>query len=80
MTTTTERPLIDLKVPTGLIVPQIENDLTRRQFLSGREAANGGEEASGARTIKHKYGGRVEVSGVPEWVVTIRLTDHEFRG
>lgn len=88
MSATIERPRTDLKVPPGLLVPEIENDLTRREFLigaglvvlapgcgSGEE--NGNEEASGERrTIEHKYGS-TEINGIPERVVTVGYSDHD---
>lgn len=89
MTKTIEQPGIE--VPPGLLVPEIENDLTRRDFLigagllalasgcgGGEEAANGGEETSSqTRTIEHKYGA-TEISGTPERVVATSNGDGDL--
>ncbi len=68
--------------------PEIVDDLTRREFLVGGAAALllggcGSGEGSGAettsadtRTIEHKYGS-TEISGAPERIVTVGLTDHD---
>lgn len=66
---------------------------TRREFLigvssllvlapygcgSGDETGSGGETtSSGTRTIEHKYG-KTEISGTPERVVTVGLTDQDY--
>ncbi len=67
-------------------------DVTRRDLLRGigalgvgwavsgcgRGAADGGTEPSaGARSIDHKYGA-TELSGVPERVVTVGLTEQDY--
>lgn len=35
ITTITERPRVEPRVPPGLPIPEIENNLTRREFLTG---------------------------------------------
>lgn len=69
-------------------LPRIGNGFTRREFLIGAGsllllatgcgaeggAPSGGEEASGARTIEHKYG-TTEISGTPQRIVTVGFTD-----
>ncbi|MGH3090258.1 MAG: ABC transporter substrate-binding protein, partial [Rubrobacteraceae bacterium] len=76
--------------PLGLI-PRIHNDLTRRDFLTGAgsllvlgaagcggQSGGGEEETSGAAlTIEHKYGS-TEISGVPERIVTVGLTEQDY--
>jgi len=92
MSTTTERPWTELRVPPGLLVPEIENDLTRREFLIGAglivlapgcessgesgEGTDSGGSSGETRTIEHKYG-TTEISGTPERVVTVGLTDQD---
>lgn len=69
MTTTIERPRTELRVPPGLLVPEIESDITRRDFLIGAGSlmilapgcgsdGEGGDEAASqeTRTIKHALG------------------------
>jgi iron complex transport system substrate-binding protein len=70
MTTTVERPRTELVVPPELLVPEIENDLTRRDFLIWTggllvlapygcgSSGEGADEAASreTRTIKHALG------------------------
>lgn len=90
MTTTIERPC-NLRLGPGPFIPEIENDLTRRGFLIGAaglavlapygcggDGGSGGETSSaGTRTIEHKYG-TTEISGTPERVVTVGLTEQDY--
>ncbi len=81
-----EKPCV--RAPLELLVPETENDLTRRDFLIGGTAtlllagcgSSGEEGEEGAsrdtRTIEHKYGS-TEVSGIPKRVVTVGYTDHD---
>lgn len=86
MVATTERPRKE--VPPGLPIPQIENDLTRREFLigagllvlapgCGSGGASGGDDSTAeARTVEHKYGS-TEISGTPERIVTVGFSDQD---
>ncbi|MGH3086658.1 MAG: iron-siderophore ABC transporter substrate-binding protein [Rubrobacteraceae bacterium] len=76
-----------LKAPPRLRAPEIVDDLTRREFLVGAGlvalapgCGNDGEGNKGTsantRTIEHKYG-TTEISGAPERVVTVGVTDHD---
>jgi iron complex transport system substrate-binding protein len=84
MTTTIERPGTELVVPRELLVPEIENDLTRREFLIWTggllvlapygcgSSGEGADEAASqkTRTIKHALGEtRVPVN--PQRVVVL---------
>jgi len=89
MTTTIDRPG-NLEVPPELLFPEIENDLTRREFLigmgsllllapgcgSGEQTANGGDASGGRRTIEHKFG-TTEIQGTPERVVSLGFTEQD---
>lgn len=91
MTATIDRPRTRPMVPPGLLVPRIENDLTRRSFLiggaatlllagcgSGGQAGSGDDEVSGGkRTIEHKFGS-AEVPENPERVVTVGYNEADF--
>jgi iron complex transport system substrate-binding protein len=88
MTTTIERPWTELEVPSGLLIPEIENDLTRRGFLIGGAAAlllagcgkqdgNGDEASGGKRAIEHKFGS-TEVPENPERVVAVGYNEADF--
>jgi iron complex transport system substrate-binding protein len=84
MTTTIERSQTDRKVHPELLVPQIENNLTRREFLiwaggllvlAPYGCASGGEGANEAdsqetRTIEHALG-RTKVPSNPQRVVVL---------
>jgi len=84
MTTTIERPQIELRVPPGLLVPGIENDLTRREFLIGTggmlvlapygcgDAGEGADQAASqeTRTIEHGLG-KTEVPENLQRVITL---------
>ncbi len=69
-----------VEVPPGLLVPRIENDLTRRNFLIGAgiivlaPSCGGGESgeetSANTRTIEHAMG-TTEVPGRPERVVVL---------
>lgn len=86
MTKTKDFPGIE--VPPGLLIPEIMNDLTRRDFLVGGAAAlllagcGGGEgsgrsgASGGGRIVEHKYGS-TEVPETPERVATVGLSDHD---
>ncbi len=89
MTKSIERVRKGIEVPPGLRIPEIHNDLTRRDFLAAGGAAMllggcGGGEGSGGgtgsssntRTVEHKYGS-TEVPGIPERVATVGLSDHD---
>jgi iron complex transport system substrate-binding protein len=84
MTTTIERPRTGPRVPLGLFVPEIESDLTRREFLIWTggllvlapygcgSSGEGADEAASreTRTIKHALGEtRVPVN--PQRVVVL---------
>ncbi len=85
-----KRPRKTVPRPSGLPIPEIGNCMTRRRFLAGagslillgaagcgRDASGGGEQGSGdARAVEHKYGS-TEISGTPERVVTVGLTDQD---
>ncbi len=85
MTKAIERVRNGIEVPHGLI-PRIHNDLTRRNFLVGGAAAmllagcgggnSSGGSSRGGRMVEHKYGS-TEVSGAPERVATVGLSDHD---
>lgn len=87
MTTTFERPWIGPVAPPELLVPEIVNDLTRREFLFGSAVAlmlagcssgEGSEKPSGrTRAVEHKYGS-TEINGSPERVVTVGFSDQDF--
>lgn len=58
MTTTIECPRTELRVPPGLLVPEIEDELTRRELLIGTGSllalgaagcGSGGERRAGFR-------------------------------
>lgn len=80
MTTTIEQPRRGIEVPPGLPVPEIENDLTRREFLIGAGLialapgcggdAGNGESESGRRTVEHAMG-ETEVPESPERIVDL---------
>lgn len=70
--------------------PDIHNDLTRRDFLTGAGSllvlgaagcggSGSGEEttSANARTIEHKYGS-TEIPGNPERIVTVGLTEQDY--
>ncbi len=90
MTKKIEQPEKGVEAPPGILLPEIMDDLTRRDFLigaglivlapgcgSGEQAENGGEDTSAnTRTIEHKYGS-TEISGIPERVVSVGLTDQD---
>lgn len=78
------------EITPGLLIPRIEADLTRRDFLIGgaatlllagcgndEETANGGGGASGGRVIKHKFGS-TRIESEPERVVSIGYQEHDF--
>lgn len=78
-----------IQAPSRLFIPEIENDLTRRDFLVGGAAmlllgatgcggdAGSEEEASAnTRTIEHKYGSTT-IEGMPERVVSVGYTDQD---
>ena len=89
MSTTIERPWTEMKVPPGLLVPEVENDLTRRGFLiggaaalllagcGGEQATNGDEGSRGTRTIEHKFGS-TRVPENPERVVAVGYNEADF--
>lgn len=68
-----------------LPLPEIHNDLTRREFLAGAGlitlapacGGGGGGASAGGRVITHKYG-ETEISGTPERIVTVGLTEQDF--
>lgn len=82
MTKTTEYPR-SLKAPSELFVPEVENDLTRREFLIGAGSLllvgavgceNGGGEgggpSGGTRTIEHELG-ESEIPANPRRIVAL---------
>lgn len=90
MTTTIERPGTELVVPPELLVPEIENDLTRREFLIWTggllvlapygcgSSGEGADEAASreTRTIKHALGEtRVPVNPQRVLVLSTGLLD-----
>lgn len=92
MTTTIERPRTELMVPPGRLIPEIENDLTRRELLigagsllalgaagcgNGEDAGNGEEVSGGMRTIEHKFGS-TEVPENPERVAAVGYNEADF--
>ncbi len=87
MAKATNRVRKGIEAPPGLAIPQIVNDLTRRDFLVASGAAmllggcggGGSEEADSSgetRTIEHKFG-ETEVSGKPERVVTVGVSEQD---
>ncbi len=80
-----------ITLPPRLLMPRIHNDLTRRDFLTGAGSilvlgaagcggSGSGEETTSsenARTIEHKYGS-TEISGIPERIVTVGLTEQDY--
>ncbi len=87
MNKTTERVRKGIEVPRGLVIPRIRNDLTRRDFLiagaaamllggCGNSSDSGEGSSGGGRMVEHKYGS-TEVSGTPERVATVGLSDHD---
>lgn len=85
MTKTIEQPGKGIEVPPGMLIPEIENDLTRGELLIGTGllalvpgcGGGAGEQTSAnTRTIEVKYGA-AEVSGTPKRVVSIGLTDQD---
>ncbi|MGH3086660.1 MAG: iron-siderophore ABC transporter substrate-binding protein [Rubrobacteraceae bacterium] len=70
-----------------LLPPEIKSDLTRREFLigaglialapgCGSDGESGEGASANARIIEHKYGS-TEVSGRPERIVTVGLSDQD---
>lgn len=86
MTTTIDRLRTELKVTPGLFIPEIENDLTRREFLigtgliviaSGCGSDGGGVGESAGQSIAHELG-ETTVPENPEQIVTLSPAETEI--